>query len=511
LLPANRFSIRSLLSQSPARQARLIDHDDAEVFYIYCPFKTILKYRIMQKIPALLTISLFFVITVTGQEFSNPVLNGRLRVSDNGRFLVHENGKPFYWLGDTGWELFHRLTREESELYLQNRAAKGFTVIQAVVLAELNGLRDPNAYGELPLENLNPSKPREAYFKHVDWIIDKAAELGLYIALLPTWGDKVFKDRWGEGPEIFNAATAMIYGKWIGDRYKDRKNIIWVMMGDRNPRNEEDVKVWRALANGITEGVGGADRALITAHPQPTAMDEGGSGHWFHREPWFDFNMFQTGHCRENPVYDRMMVAYNRLPVKPTFDGEPLYEDHPVCFNRKELGLSNAYDVRMGAYLSVFAGGFGNTYGCHDIWQFYTTGRKSVNGASIDWKDAMDLPGAFQMKYLRKLIESRPMTDRVPDQSLLTENFSVYERVQCTRGRDYAFFYSIKGKPFTVIMGKISGEKVVAAWYDPKNGKSKPIGSFENRGQQKFTPPSEGYGSDWVLILDDASRNYGQP
>lgn len=123
----------------------------------------------------------------------NIVSNGPLKVSDNKRFLVHENGKPFYWLGDTAWELFHRLNREEADKYLKNRAEKGFTVIQAVALAELDGVRDPNPYGEIPLENNDPTKPREAYFKHVDYIIDRAAELGLYIALLPTWGDKLSK------------------------------------------------------------------------------------------------------------------------------------------------------------------------------------------------------------------------------------------------------------------------------------------------------------------------------
>lgn len=130
---------------------------------------------------------------ISAQTFPNHVLNGRLKVSDNKRFLVHENGKPFYWLGDTAWELFHRLNREEAEKYLKNRAEKGFTVIQAVALAELQGLKDPNPYWELPLENFDPTKPRDAYFQHVDWIIDKAAELGLYIALLPTGAIKYSK------------------------------------------------------------------------------------------------------------------------------------------------------------------------------------------------------------------------------------------------------------------------------------------------------------------------------
>src|SRR5688572_16130487 len=95
------------------------------------------------------------------------------RVSDNGRFLLCENGQPFFYLGDTAWELFHRLNREETEEYLQDRAAKGFTVIQAVILAEENGLRVPNRYGALPLEDFDPTRPNEEYFAHVDWVINR--------------------------------------------------------------------------------------------------------------------------------------------------------------------------------------------------------------------------------------------------------------------------------------------------------------------------------------------------
>src|SRR5690606_9933336 len=257
----------------------------------------------------------------------------QLRVSDNKRFLQTVDGKPFFWLGDTAWELFHRLTREEADLYLKNRAENGFNVIQAVVLAEFDGLRTPNAYGELPLEDDDPTKPREAYFQHVDYIVRKAEQLGMYIGMLPTWGDKVFKNTWGTGPEIFNVDNARSYGKWIGNRYKNQKNIIWIIGGDRTPRGEQDVAIWRAMANGIAEGVGGHDKALMTFHPQPNALEDGGSAKWFHRDEWLDFNMFQTGHCRDLDVWDRIQYTYNLTPPKPVLDGEPIYEDHPVCFN----------------------------------------------------------------------------------------------------------------------------------------------------------------------------------
>jgi hypothetical protein len=134
---------------------------------------------------------------------SADLSHGQLKVSDNNRYLEFEDGTPFFYMGGTAWELFHRLNKSETERYLENRREKGFTVIQAVILAELDGLNTPNAEGETPLINNNPLKPNEAYFEHVDWVIEKAAEKRMFIGLLPTWGDKVSK-RWGVGPEIFN-------------------------------------------------------------------------------------------------------------------------------------------------------------------------------------------------------------------------------------------------------------------------------------------------------------------
>ncbi|MGV3602777.1 MAG: glycoside hydrolase family 140 protein [Dyadobacter fermentans] len=431
------------------------------------------------------------------------------KVSENKRFLLRDD-KPFFWLGDTAWELFHRLDRADADYYLQKRADQGFTVIQAVGLAELDGLDAPNAYGEKPLVNNDPTQPNENYFKHVDYIIDKAASYGLTIAFLPTWGDKVFKNTWGKGPEIFNENNAKAYGKWLSTRYKSKPNIIWVLGGDRQPRKDSrDVEIWRAMAAGIAEGAGGHDNVLVTYHPQP---NKEGSSEWFHDDEWFDFNMFQTGHCRDTPVYDLIQRSYNRTRVKPVIDAEPVYEDHPVCFNAKENGTSSAYDVRKSAYLDLFAGAFGHTYGCHDIWQMYAPGREAVNGPHLFWQQALDLPGALEMKYVRRLLESRPITERVPDQSIVAEgDLPAAERVQATRGADYFFVYTAAGKPFSVQPGKISGSELTAFWYDPRTGKTRDAGKVSNQSVNKFVPPTSGYGHDWVLVVDDASKGYKKP
>jgi len=276
------------------------------------------------------------------------------------------------------------------------------------------------------------------------------------------------------------------------------------MGGDRNPRTgSADVAVWRSMAEGVQEGAGGPNNALMSLHPQPNGIQDGGSAKWFGQDAWLDFNMHQTGHCRDTPVYDYISTSYAKTPTKPTMDAEPIYEDHPVCFNAKELGISNAFDVRKAAYLDLFAGAHGHTYGCHDIWQMYSPSRPAVNNPRLYWPEAMELPGASQMKFVRQLMESRPMLERVPDQSLILENnYPPAERIQATRGKNYAFVYSAAGRAFTMNMGKITGETVKTAWFKPRTGEIKENGTVPNIGQQKFTPPASGYGQDWVLILD---------
>ena len=443
----------------------------------------------------LVSICFLFLLTVTVNAQSLP----SLKVGPDNRSLVTENNKAFFWLADTGWELFHRLTKQEADTYLKTRAAQGFTVIQTVVLAELDGLHTANAEGQLPFMNGDPDKPNEAYFKHVDWVISKAASYGLYIALLPTWGDKLYKDKWGKGPEIFNDANAASYGSWIGKRYKDTKNIIWVIGGDRTPRSESDVAVWRAMATAINRSAGGNHKTLMTFHPQPSETSS--SSPWFHKEPWLDFNMLQTGHCRDVDVWNKVQGDYTLSPTKPVVNGEPIYEAHPVCFNAKQFGYSDAYDVRKAAYLSVFAGSFGFTYGCHAVWQFFAPGREPVNAPLKPWYESLQLPGANQLKYLRQLMTEVPIIGLIPDQAMIEDPRDSTERIQAIRGKNFLLVYSAAGKPFRLTMGKITGTTLKGYWYDPRTGAKQTLPAIFNKEQQEFTPPTNGKDNDWVLAL----------
>jgi hypothetical protein len=420
----------------------------------------------------------------------------RLKVSDNRRFLVQENGTPFFFMGDTAWELFHRLNREEATAYLSDRAVKGFTVIQAVVLAELDGLNTPNAYGQTPLQGNDPTRPNEAYFEHVDWIVDQAAALGLYTGMLPTWGDKWNQGTWGKGPEIFTPENAPAYGAWLGRRYRDRP-IIWILGGDRKVDTEERANIIRAMAAGLREGDGGAH--LCTFHPQGQET----SSLYFHSDDWLDFNMYQTGHTFDRDNWRSIAEDYAKTPIKPCMDAEPGYEDHPSGFNAAN-GWLDDYECRKFAYWALFAGAHGHTYGCHDIWQMWQPDRQPITAARTPWYEAIHLPGASQMQHAKNLLLSRPYLTRVPDQALLASDPGAgTDHVQATRDLNgtYALVYSASGQPFTVHLDRLVG-KFLAAWYDPRTGESTPAGEGDPHGEREFTPPSSGKGNDWVLTLD---------
>jgi hypothetical protein len=315
-----------------------------------------------------------------------------LRVSPDRRHLIDASGAPFLYLADTAWQLFQRLTREEARAYLEDRAAKGFTVVQAVVLGT-GGLDVPNAYGDHAFVAKDPRQPNEAYFAHVDWIVDRAGTLGLTIGMLPTWGDVWHSRQTEPGPKVFDAAKALAYGRFVGRRYRGRP-VLFILGGDRNAETEADRAIVRAIAAGLEET---APAHLVTYHPR----GPGRSSDVFHREDWLDFNMIQSSHAGRgadtglNVEHDRALT-----PTKPTLDGEPRYEALIVGFYNKGADPAlrfDDYDVRLAAYRALLAGAAGHTYGNNNVWQMWAPGRPPQLGADTPWYEALDHPGAFQM------------------------------------------------------------------------------------------------------------------
>jgi len=461
-----------------------------------------------------------------------------LKVSSNGRFLVKEDGSPFVWLGDSSWAMPWNATREEVDQYLTDRVNKEFTVIMtAIVSGDFPGT---NIYGEAPFATFDPNKPfnqvtntydttkpNEAFFEHIDYIVNKAEELGLYVALAPTWGNNATRAN-----PIFDETTAKIYGEFVGKRYR-YKPVIWILGVDQNAiiGSQDWRPLWRAMADGLTEGDGEVQHLMSYI-----GMGGSRSAMWFQSDDWHSFSMNQSGHDKnrkDHSMVDMVLASYTAQPVKPVIDGEANFENIPdgltaggTRTNKDDVPQDEkltAYDVRTKTYWALFSGAFGAQYGGNGVFQFTKAALpNSWNwDPDMEWYDALNLPGAFQMKYARRLLESRPFLTQVPDQTVVNGftnpityvGLGGYDIIRATRATDgsYAFVYTTSGKPITVNMDKISGAGVKAWWFNPRDGKAEKIGIFPNTGIAEFVPPTYGPDNDWILVLDDASKKYPVP
>jgi hypothetical protein len=429
-------------------------------------------------------------VAIQNKPVSNtkyPWDHGKLKISANKRMLQHEDGTGFFWMGDTAWQMTLKLKKEDIPLYFDKRKAEGFNV-SLITIESWQGMK--NRYNEAAFNSFY-TDPNESFWKYIDFIINEAAKRGIYIALLPSWGDV-----------IKNSGDATVYGKWVANRYKNRKNIIWVVGGDQNADTSQKRAIFDAMGSAIDSVVG--SKQLITYHPSGTRS----SADWFKNERWLDFNMIQSGHCMkaEDIIRSIFNVKYNADKSRPILDGESRYETIEECFYRNDRSghRFNAKDVRDMAYKEVFSGAFGHTYGHQSVWTMYENGDTVVTGGTPvkTWKEALDDPGAGQMQYLVNLIESRPMTSRVPDQSIVVSGNGI-----ATRGNGYIFIYLPNGGNITVNLGKISGSNVKAWWYNPATGDATEIGDYTNSGTQQFTTGND----DRVLVIDDLSKGYGTP
>ncbi|BCM92468.1 hypothetical protein IAD21_04348 [Abditibacteriota bacterium] len=429
------------------------------------------------------------------------------QISTNNRFLTYADGSSFFWLGDTAWTALQRLDPAEALEYLDNRASKGFNIAQVVGLMEFDGLREPNRKGDLPLLDLNPTRPNPAYWNYVRWFADEAFKRGIYLALLPTWGDK-WNASWGIGPQIFDADNAKVFGRWLGERFKDIP-LFWVLGGDRPIQNDEQLAIIRALASGLKAGDDGAHP--MTFHPPGGTS----SSKWLHNEPWLDFNMQQSGHTRPEVSTAPLIEAdYALTPTKPVIDGEPRYEDHPIAWNwdyPNQWDASNGYfdalDVRRATYMALFSGACGHTYGANSVFQTYRQGQDDRFGARRDWREALDLPGAGQLQHAKNLLESRAFFSRIPAQDILRgERGEGSDQLRATRDEhgSFALVYVPSHRSFALDVSTLNGP-AHTSWFNPRSGESHPFGKIQNTGVHSFESPQNG--PDWILTLDTQISN----
>jgi len=421
-----------------------------------------------------------------------------LKVSPNGRYFVDQDGKPFFYLADTCWLLFQRPNHQEIDEYLKDRLAKGFTVIQAYVIRGL-GERHPDGrrslLGEPPFIDRDPTRPNEAFFKNMDYAVNRANELGLRVGLVTSKSWHVNKT-----PEqVFDEKNAYTFGKFLGERYKNNA-VLWYSGGDSTPGPND--AVWVAMAKGVRDGCGGTQ--LISYH----GSGQTSSSTWYHNADWLDFNTSQSGHNLQSDSYAFVSKDYTMAPPKPTVDMEPAYENHFTGAGKPRV---DTHKVRTEAYSAMLAGAAGHAYGTSEGNTFYedADGPFPTKEGYQHWRTALNYPGSRQMGLMRRLFEQFPWYKLVPDQSVLASDPGAAPyRLAAARAEDgsFAVAYLPRGEDVRVHMDKLAGAKVKARWYDPRDGSWRDIGEFANSGVHEFNPPSHGEHDDWVLVLQDAAR-----
>jgi hypothetical protein len=442
-----------------------------------------------------------------------------LTVEPGKRYLVDAVGKPFLIHGDTAWSMIADLTREEVDQYLDDRRVRGFNaILVSLIEARFSKFAPANAYGESPfrglpfqtfasLSSLLPdqiarrgsrfitpfadySLPNEAYFAHADWVLRRAAEKGFLVLLTASYaGYGGGAEGWYEAMVANGSDRLRQYGKFLGRRYRDLANILWVHAGDYNPPEKDLV---RAIADGVRES---DPRALHTAHgaPESAALD------YWQGEPWLQVNNVYT----YGPVYAPALEQYERPDRMPFFLIESAYENEHGATERR---------LRTQAYHAVLSGAAGQIFGNNPIWHFDGPG---IYSAPVTWQEALGSRGAQSMTHLRDLMATVPWWLLEPDvdNSLLTSGLgSDDDRAVAARTADrrLAIIYLPSNREITVDLEELAGPQINARWYDPADGRYMNIrGSpLPTTGPERISSKSgtnsSGY-EDWVLILESQS------
>jgi hypothetical protein len=423
-------------------------------------------------------------LLLCGARAQTPDSDAPLRISANHRYLVDRHDVPFLLQGDAAWSLIANVTREEAAEYLKDRHAKGFNAVLVNLIEHKFAKNAPrNVYGEAPFSGATDfSVPNEKYFAHADWVIRKAAENGVVVLLAPVYLgypglDEGFYDEvLANGPE-----SCLAYGRFLGQRYRGFDNIIWVLGGDRDPGPaREDVDM---VAYGIRES---DRRHLMTAHcHSDSSPAEQYPGSWLQVGSSYAYEI----------VHLRLSWDYERKPVMPLFLIESIYEGE---HNSSEL------QIRRQAYWSVLCGEFGHVMGNYPIWPF-----------NAGWQAAMESPGSVALMRWGRLFRSRPWYDLVPDKDhkVVTDGLGEfwgldYLTAAASSDGGTVIAYMPTARTISVDLSKMARGKARAWWFNPRTGISVEAGTYATEGQRQFTPPSDG---DWVIVLDDASRQTPPP
>lgn len=392
--------------------------------------------------------------------------------------------------GDTAWSLIVQLSKTGAEIYLTDRAQKGFNVVLVNLIESAFSVNAPaNYYGNHPFETFGDfDTPNEAYFAHADWVINKAAEKGIVVLLAPLYlGWNCGGEGWCEQVKNSSLATMRDYGYWLGNRYRTFNNIIWLIGGDTDPVANGVASKVRQFVAGIQEADG---THLFSAHngPEQSAMDI------WPNERWLNLNNVYT----YGNAYPPALAQFNRLGAKPFFLIETFYENEHA---------STPLSLRRQAYWTVLSGGIGgHIFGNCPIWHFSAPSASKFCAGGA-WETNLSSSGSETLAHVGRLFASRAFHKLVPDQdhSVLTSGYeSGVSYAAAARASDGASIvaYIPTKRTVTINLTNVAGPSANAWWFNPRTGGATFIDTYPTSGETDFDPPDE---NDWVLVVDNAS------
>ena len=412
-----------------------------------------------------------------------------------GLFLRDANGDAAFLQGDAAWSMVVNLDREAVDRYFATRAAQGFNAVYVSLVEWAFSNQDPpwrNVYGDDPFVGTvdgyvpDMGRPNEAYWRHVDYVFERAEAEGILVIAFPAYsGWMQGFDGWAYGLENNDEARLRTYGEFLGGRYAGQPNVLWAAGGDWGPTGQYDLRDDYAT---IVDAIRSRDpEHLWTAH--------GGQQSGVSAYGYLGLDLNTTYRYPPASVPEAIHDDRREAPGLPVVFFEGHYEN--------ERGVTTR-ELRFQAYNSVLGGATGHFYGNNPVWEFLP-----------GWERALRDPGAEDMVHVGALFRSRPVGRLEPDdaaRSVVSDRGDKADGsyVGAARASDGAtvIAYVPRDQSVTVALGRLSGAEAQAWCYDPRSGDATDLGRYATEGEASFGGCT---GEDWVLVVDDAARGYARP
>lgn len=428
--------------------------------------------------------------------------HGPVRVSRDDRYLEHEDGTPFFWLGDTAWNGPLLSTEADWDVYVRERVRQQFTAVQWVT-TQWRAAPEGNREHQLAFTGREKIVVQPEFFRRLDARAETLHHAGLLNVPVLLWA---FNG--GSNPQINPGVSlpddqAILLARYLVARWQDQA-VVWILNGDgdyRGPKAER----WKKIGRGV---FGDIAHAPVTLHPggRMWVMEE------FRDEPWLGLCGYQSGH---NETEDNLKWIFSGPPAKdwknephrPCLSLEAPYENHGQGGDKRISSLG----VRRAHYWSLLnAPTAGVTYGGHGVWGWddgtTTPTDHPKTGVPLPWRKALVMPAAGQMAHLAAFFNSidfwrlRPAPEMVANQpgNLLPRKFIAAAR---TEQGDLAVCYVPEDRMVELRQDQLP-RNFAASWFNPRTGGKGPVVAILTERTVKFATPAEG---DWLLLLKGAN------